>query len=274
MKGEKRGMWRHRVWVILTLLVAVALMVSLAGCERPSRSKSEGLPTPQATAAMVTGTVAVSASPTIISAEPTATPGIAAPSPTLSGQDVSPTATSSPTQAAQPGNVTYTVQSGDTLYSIAQRYGMTVDELMALNKITDPASLTVGQVLIISTTGGTLPSPSPTTTSGESGQETVHIVQRGENLFRIALRYGTTVQAVASRNNIVNPSLIYVGQQLIIPVGGGDGSTPSGTVHIVQPGENLYRIALRYSTTPWAIAVANGLSNTHYIYVGQRLRIP
>ena len=45
----------------------------------------------------------------------------------------------------------------------------------------------------------------------------IHIVQRGENLYRIALRYGVTVQAIAAANGIVNPHRIYAGQRLVIP---------------------------------------------------------
>jgi putative chitinase len=103
----------------------------------------------------------------------------------------------------------------------------------------------------------------------------VHVVQRGENLFRIALRYNTTVEAIAAANNIRNPQLIYVGQRLTIPRGGGTTPSPGGgRTHVVRPGENLFRIALRYGTTAQAIAAANNLPNIHLIYVGQVLRIP
>jgi len=264
MKGNRRSARRHRAAVGLVALLTVALMVSLVGCERPKKSKSSGMTTAVPTA---DASVVVSASPTVVStAEETPTSAVETPSPTSVPQEPSPTLPA--TDTPLPGTVNYTVQRGDTLYSIAQRYNVTVDELKAANGITDAGALEVGQILIIPT--GQQPSLTPTPTGGQ----TTHVVQRGENLFRIALRYGTTVQAIASRNNIVNPSLIWAGQKLIIPVG-QDGSPPSpGTVHTVQPGENLYRIALRYGTTPWAIAVANGLNNIHYIYVGQRLRIP
>jgi LysM repeat protein len=119
------------------------------------------------------------------------------------------------------------------------------------------------------------PTPTPTTPPGTLGAPIVHVVQRGENLFRIALRYNTTVDAIAAANGIRNPQLIYVGQKLTIPQGGG--TTPSsggGRTHVVQPGENLFRIALRYGTTPQAIAAANNLPNIHLIYAGQVLRIP
>ena len=265
MSGKKKSKWQHQVAVGVAILIAMMLLLSLVGCERP---KSSGLPTIEP---VTTTAVSMSASPTTISVDvATPTPGIAPPSsPTVAAQDVSPTPPASPTKPGSSETVTYTIQSGDTLYSIAQRYGMTLDEIMKLNNITDSSSLTVGQVLIISGDQA-----SPTTPPVSNGKETVHIVQKGENLFRIALRYGVTVQAIASRNKIVNPSLIWTGQKLVIPAGNGGSAPPSGQVHVVQPGENLYRIALRYDTTPWAIAVANGLSNTSFIYVGQRLRIP
>ena len=104
---------------------------------------------------------------------------------------------------------------------------------------------------------------------------TVHVVQPGENLFRIALRYGVTVDALAAVNGLSNVSHIYVGQRLVIPTGGATGSTtPSSGVHVVQRGENLFRIALRHGVTYQAIAAANGIANPNHIYVGQRLVIP
>jgi LysM repeat protein len=105
---------------------------------------------------------------------------------------------------------------------------------------------------------------------------TVHVVQPGENLFRIALRYGVTVNAIASANGLTNTRHIYVGQRLVIPSSGSPSTPPasSGGVHVVQRGENLFRIALRYGTTVQALAAANGIVNTGRIYVGQRLVIP
>jgi len=118
------------------------------------------------------------------------------------------------------------------------------------------------------------PTLTPTTPSGTPGAPIVHVVQRGENLFRIALRYNTTVEAIAAANGIRNPQLIYVGQKLTIPKGGTTPPPGGGRTHVVQPGENLFRIALRYGTTPQAIAAANNLPNIHLIYAGQVLRIP
>jgi LysM repeat protein len=100
----------------------------------------------------------------------------------------------------------------------------------------------------------------------------VHIVRPGENLFRIALRYGTTVQAIMQTNDLTSTT-IYVGQRLVIPGSYVPSSLPSST-YIVQPGDTLYSIALRFGTTVLAISQANGLLNPHIIYAGQRLQIP
>jgi LysM repeat protein len=106
---------------------------------------------------------------------------------------------------------------------------------------------------------------------------TVHIVRRGENLYRISLRYGVTMGAIAAANGLTNTNRIYIGQRLTIPISGSSASPPPSTssgVHVVQRGENLYRIALRYGTTTRALAAVNGIVNTSRIYVGQRLMIP
>ena len=108
-----------------------------------------------------------------------------------------------------------------------------------------------------------------------SGQ--IHIVRPGENLYRIALRYGTTINAIAQANGIQNTRLIYVGQRLIIPGGGGGhpGGPPGGAcTYIVHRGDTLSAIAWRYGTSVWTLARMNGLANPNYIWVGQRLVVP
>jgi LysM repeat protein len=106
----------------------------------------------------------------------------------------------------------YTVQRGDTLYSIARRYGTTVNAIAQANGILNPSYIYVGQVLCIPSGGA-----APVLTGG------YYTVQRGDTLYSIALRYGTSVWAIVAANNIANPSLIYPGQVLLIP---GLGVTP------------------------------------------------
>jgi lipoprotein-anchoring transpeptidase ErfK/SrfK len=104
----------------------------------------------------------------------------------------------------------------------------------------------------------------------------VHVVRRGENLTRIAMRYGTSVRAIMNKNGIRNANKIYVGQRLRIPSkgsGGGVAST-SSRIHVVRRGEHLAKIARKYGTSVAAIVTANGLRNANLVYVGQRLKIP
>ena len=105
---------------------------------------------------------------------------------------------------------------------------------------------------------------------------TTHVVQAGENLYRIALRYGTTVQALAAANGIANPNRVYAGQRLVIPGSSGGssgGGSASGQTYIVQRGDTLSSIAARHGITTQALAAANGITNPNRIYVGQRLVI-
>lgn len=106
---------------------------------------------------------------------------------------------------------------------------------------------------------------------------TYYIVQPGDNLSRIARRFGTTVHAIVQANGIVNPNYVYVGQRLYIPSGGGGGYTPypvDSRIYIVQAGDSLSKIARRFNTTVQAIAMANGITNTSYVFIGQRLIVP
>lgn len=114
--------------------------------------------------------------------------------------------------------------------------------------------------------------------------ETLYVVRSGETLFRIAVRFGTTVRMLAEANGIANPSLIYAGQTLRIP---GTSSPipptaqPPATVvpaptenYIVQRGDTLFRIAVRFRTTVRQLVTLNSLANPNFIYSGQVLRVP
>lgn len=115
------------------------------------------------------------------------------------------------------------------------------------------------------------PAPTPASSAGI----VTYVVQRGDNLFRIAMRYGTTVEAIASANGIANPALIYVGQTLLIPASGTRSTPQAGEEqYVVRPGDNLFRIAMRYNLNYMYLAQYNGIANPSYIYVGQVLRIP
>jgi len=119
-----------------------------------------------------------------------------------------------------------------------------------------------------------------------------HVVQRGDTLFQIALKYNTSVYAIQLANGL-SSTYIYVGQALLIPTNTQYTGTTTTilivapttpvvkitsvavkpTTYVVQAGDNLFRISLKYNTTVAAIQAANGLTST-YIFVGQVLIIP
>ncbi len=98
-----------------------------------------------------------------------------------------------------------------------------------------------------------------------------HIVRAGDTLLAIALHYHTTVQELMQLNGLTNPDFIQVGQRLRLP---SSPMTKAAPVHIVQPGDTLLAIALRYRTTIPALMQLNGLTNPDVIRVGQRIRLP
>jgi LysM repeat protein len=194
------------------------------------------------------------------------------PAPTLTPKPA-PTATPvpGPTPTPSANQCIYTVQAGDTLYSIAQRYGTTVSDIAQANGLTNVNQIYVGQKLVIPDCQPGTPPP--------SGECSTYIVQAGDTLYSLAQRFGTTVNDIALQNNIVNPSLIFVGQQLTICPKGTTPSPPAPppagcTPYIVHPGDTLYSIALRFGTTVQAIASANNITNPNLIFAGQTLCIP
>jgi LysM repeat protein len=162
-----------------------------------------------------------------------------------------------------PGGVgfPYTVQWGDTVYSIARRFGVTPDAIVAANGLANPNYIRAGQVLIIPT----LPPPPP--------GPVMYVVQPGDNLFRISLKFQVPIEAIVAVNRIINPWYIRAGQVLIIPTGVPPVPPPVRS-HVVLPGETVWGIAAMYRVTPWAIISLNNLANPNLIYVGQVLQIP
>ena len=106
------------------------------------------------------------------------------------------------------------------------------------------------------------------------GQQIIHIVQPGQNLFRIALRYNTTINAIARLNGITNTRLIRAGQRLrVVTCARGNSAPHYGAHYVVRPGDTLFRIAMRYGVSVSRLMAANGLRST-LIVPGQNLIIP
>jgi spore germination protein len=151
---------------------------------------------------------------------------------------------------------TYTVQFGDTLSEIAQLFGTSVDAIAQANGIENPDLIFAGQTLCVPDSPDVPPNVQ------------AYTVQPGDTLGEIAQRFGTSVDAIAQANGIENPDLIFAGQTLCVPVGGGV------RIYRVQPGDTLSEIAQRFGTTVDALVEANGIENPDLIFAGQRLRIP
>jgi LysM repeat protein len=173
-------------------------------------------------------------------------------------------------QTAGQGSAIHTVAWGDTLFSIAGRYGTTVDAVSRANSLTDPTRIYAGQRLII-------PMANVPTAPAEAGA--THTVQAGENLYRIALKHGVTVKAMAELNGIYNPDQVFVGQELTIPGSPAASSVAyqpqhASTTHTVQRGETLSSIAHHYGIQLWTLVQVNNIANSALILPGQTLVIP
>lgn len=153
----------------------------------------------------------------------------------------------------------YTVKSGDSLWSIAKRYGVTVNELKSANNLTSN-TLSIGQKLKI-----------PKTETDEVETST-YTVKAGDSLYAIARKYNTTVDALKSLNNLTTNTL-QIGQKLKIPMTDSEDSITNYITYTVKKGDNLYRIARSYGTTQQEIMNLNNLSS-NLLSIGQTLRIP
>jgi len=149
--------------------------------------------------------------------------------------------------SAQGSGAVYIVQAGDTLYSIAERFGVTVDDLMAANGIVNPNILAVGQQLIIPGL------------EGVSGVLDTQVVGFGDSLRSLVRRTQMPLTLLRKLNRIVSPSELYIGASLIIPVQGSGGMTAHTSP---RPGESLLESSIRQASDPWTMATENGLQGT------------
>lgn len=179
-----------------------------------------------------------------------------------------------------PGPFLYTIQPGDTLNGIALQFGVNPNAILEINQILDRNNLTVGDQIIIpgyqaeeAESGSTAPVAEGEPAS--TGEGVIHVVQSGQGLFEIASIYGVSADEIAQANNLVDSDLLRVGQELIIPgVSPREVLVRQGTVHVVQSGESLLGIALRYGVSVDDILEFNGLTDPDAIAEGQELIIP
>jgi membrane-bound lytic murein transglycosylase D len=183
------------------------------------------------------------------------------------------------------------VSRGETLSTIATRYGASVYSIQQANSLRNPHRISIGQDLMIPGSAvrvaalGSTPSSSGT----PDGTRVTHRVRSGESLFSIAQRHRTDVRSLAAWNSIDDPRLVRSGQRLVVfpgtraggpaPAGsdnaraGGAGRERVATSYTVRKGDTLYDIARRFGVSVRAMQSWNGLSGTTLIHPGKTLTI-
>lgn len=195
-------------------IITFLILIFLAACQRPA-------PRPE--------NVQVTTFPNIPTVAPSPTSDAAATAEattaSTSGEQAEATAETQATAVSEETvswPQTHIVAAGDTLSQIAVLFETTVEEIMAANNLTDADTLEIGQTLTIrepgtvDVTAATTPEPDATD-EPDTGGEQVHIVQPGDNLYRIGINYGFTVEELATYNGITNVNALDVGQEIRIP---------------------------------------------------------
>lgn len=180
------------------------------------------------------------------------------------------------------GSKTYTVQAGESVWSIANSNGITIDQLVAWNNIQDNFVYPGQQLNVGSSSQSTSQDTSTsstatnTQTSTSSSQQGTYTVQEGESVWGIAEANGITMDQLISWNNLEN-NFVYPGRKLIVNQGSATNSSPSTTnsssgKYTVQPGESVWSVSDKNGITMDQLIAWNNIHN-NYIYPGQTLTV-
>lgn len=191
----------------------------------------------------------------------------------------------------QQTTIDYHVQDGDTLLSVAQKFGVDTETIRQLNYLLDD-NIFVGQILQMPYQEGITAEGAPTPTP----EPYRYVVEEGDSLGTIAQQFGVSAVSIMENNNMQDPNNVFVGQVLLIPnyvppatttstsgetaasgttdSAGSAQTTGQAVSHVVQPGETLYGIAQKYGVDANVIAEANNVTNRNQLRVGQKLEIP
>jgi len=160
-----------------------------------------------------------------------------------------PTITLTPPPSETPtpsGPVTYIVEAGDSLFSIAEQFGITIDQLLAYNPeiAASPNSIGIGSQIIIPPADAPLPSLTPIPTNLAPGARIEYIVVTGDTLQSIAAQFNSTAEAIAAASKIEVTDNLFVGTRLIVPVNIAT-PTPTSRVPSATPAPTATRTATR-----------------------------
>ena len=165
------------------------------------------------------------------------------------------------------------VRRGQTLSNIAARYGVHINDLVALNNLHSRHTIRVGQLLRLPQRGKRI--QGKTIMVAEKGPAKVepsaipasgtYRVRRGDSVASIARRYGLSTGELLAYNRLHNSNRIYPGQRLML------AKAETGDIHVVRRGDTIDRIAKRYGKSPGELLALNNLRNKNRIYPGQKL---
>lgn len=163
-------------------------------------------------------------------------------------------------QDQQPAGPVYIVESGDTFYSIAIKFGVTVDELVAANPQTDPNMLSIGAEV-------TIPG-----LEGVQGKLITQTIPLGETLRSLRIRNQIGPAQMAGLNHLTSPAEVFAGASLIVPQ--VDNPRPLVSRFLLSNGTSLLQTATQAKANPWLAAEINQVENTWDILPGEILFYP
>ncbi len=169
--------------------------------------------------------------------------------------------TSTPETSSTPANQpVYIIQSGDTLWSIANRFNITVDDLTTANPDVDPNLLAVGQKLVIPGL------------EGVSGVLNTEVIPYGDTFRSLSRRTQVSDAMLRKLNRLISPTELYAGTSLIVPV--QEGALALSSRATIASGESLLELAVSQGSDPWVLAGINGLAGTWDALPGDVLYSP
>lgn len=171
---------------------------------------------------------------------------------------------------------TYTVVRGDTLHGISQRYGVSVADIQARNKMEGKTTLNVGQKLLIASNN--LPAGAA---PARGGAEPIglHVVQAGEYPAKIAREHNMSLTEFLALNDLSDGATIREGQELKVRAGGGGGAQRAEAkpaeplIHTVVRGETASSIAAKHGVPVADLLAWNGLTKTSVLRIGQQCKV-